>query len=204
MSLKSTSLIFLPTATHDQVICGWDERVTVSSFCMGYLHGVTSILQYPLRKRHLAPYLPTTWRMMGSLWDRDRMFGGPTKQGWRTDYSKETRRYYCGSLVFVHVCVCTCVCMWECECVCVCVYVSVCLSALSPFPKGEGWFGEDGLLVCQPSPLRVVPVRPAILAHNEEGRTQFSHVSSSGVKRGAAMNSITTCTITGKTGNIGK
>ncbi|KAL5457110.1 hypothetical protein EMCRGX_G034349 [Ephydatia muelleri] len=41
--------------------------------------------------------------------------------------------------------------------------------------KGEGWFGEDGLLVCQPSPLRVVPVRPAILAHNEEGRTQFSH-----------------------------
>lgn len=80
--------------------------------------------------------------MMGSLWDRDRMFGGPTKQGWRTDYSKETRRYYCGSLVcvfvrvFVHVCVCTCVYMCECECVCVFVYVSVCLLALSPLSKG--------------------------------------------------------------------
>ena len=88
-----------------------------------------------------------------------------------------------------------CVCVYVCVCVCVCVHVHVCMRVFlhqwmcvchcvcfSPLSKkGEGWFGEDGLLVCQPSPLREVPVRPAILAHNEEGRTLFCHVGNRGL-----------------------
>jgi len=31
--------------------------------------------------------------------------------------------------------------------------------------QGEGWFGEDGLLLCQPNPLKKIHTRPMLLQY---------------------------------------
>ena len=43
--------------------------------------------------------------------------------------------------------------------------------------QGEGWFGEDGLLLCQPDPLRKIHTRPMLLQY--EGT---EHIESRGVR----------------------